>query len=701
MTQTFPPPRVLLILAAALLSALSWGVLQVFGDDGEDDDAPPNASAEAVALLTLQPDEGVENLFRVMGRVADAAGPCDTAARQPLLSAPLPEPGTWACVRVVNGGPRTALWRVDFEGSFGAGYRFETVSDDQRALVLFTPPSVAWRGPAPTIEGRRVASRVIAIASGAHVDLFVQVAEPADLRDADPVFVPEGDFDHARQTEAHGFGALIGAAAVLLCVLLALSRLVSSGSAGRFALYFAAAMLAAITNAGYLNGFVPGNPLLPVGLANKALEAVQVAAHLLFMAAFVREGLPDSRLPAWLTRSGLAALVLLGLAALLSLFVGGASGALLYLDLGFELDPLAENPTGALPSFLGALVTASWIGAIVLTSTMLLRRKADGGGLFAFGGGILVLGLLAASLGDDSIGLFDDTTFGLSFVLLGDAVIFTAALARQAFGLRDQRDQAVRKELQATREKMEMAQTLLQARKDTERSKALAEAHRNRLALTGHDLRQPLTSLHLALSEAERTNPALGDTLRSSLDYIRSVLDATVTDTRPEELAEDEGAYHTEPEPTEVVPVDLLLSNAVRMFAQEASSRGLELQSEPTDLQVRTVPVTVIRILSNLVSNAVKYTAEGSVTLRAARDGESVSIQVIDTGRGMDAAEVARIQQSYVRGSEAGAADGDGLGLSSAAEFAASIGARLTIQSTPGEGSCFAVEGLALEAHPD
>lgn len=669
-----------------------WAVVQ--GSDVDDDDETVVITANWVPQIQLVPGAEVENVFRHMSRTPGRNSPCLSTPPEPLLQDTLPKEDKWACVRLVNEGSETGIWRIDFEGAFGAGYHFELVSGDRPETVLAYPKSENWWSGTNDVEGRRIASRPLVIEAGRSVELFVQIKNPSDLADADPMLRPERDFDEKRLNEAHGFGALIGAAGILLLVVFALSKLVSSEPASRFTTYFAAAMLSAISSAGYFNGLVPGNPLLPIGMLNKILEAAQVAGHLVFMAAFVREGVANSRLPDWLTRIAYAAVGLLALAGLGSLIIGGPAVALRYFDLGFELDPLIEDPLRSIPSFLGALVTATWIAAIAVTSIYLLRNRAAGGTLFAIGSGILAFGLLAAGLGDEAFEIFDDTTFGLHYVLLADALIFTAALARQAFGLRDQRDAAIRQELQATYEKMEMAETLLEARRDSDRSKALAEKHRTRLALTGHDLRQPLTSLHLALTEAEKTNPALGDTLRTSLDYIRSVLNETVTHTRPEDVAEDEGSYHTQPKDFEAIEVDILLSNAVRMFAQEARSKGLSLHHEATDLTVRTVPVTVIRILSNLVSNAVKYTPEGGVTLRAVQNGETISIEVHDTGRGMSDDEIQQIQESYVRGSEAHAADGDGLGLSSARDFAASLGLKLRINSQPGEGSCFAIDGL-------
>jgi len=684
----------MILLAVLFFSALLLLVVQVLDEDDDDDPLPGLAGRGAV--LSLHPGETVEDLFRVMRLAEDAAGPCAAGDAAPLLVDAAVAPGALGCVRLRNAGDAPGLWRIDFEGPFSAGYTFEMEGEDGAQVVLDQPPVGGPAGRPVLADSKRVASLPIVLLPGGASVLSVRIDDPADLADADPVLRPEAEFDRAMRRDAQGMGALLGAGALLLAVLATTARLVRSRTAGHFAAYLGATLLAAAVNAGYLNGVFPGNPALPAGALGRLFGAAQLAAHMSFMAAFVDEALPGAALAGRLRRAGLMAGAAVLLLAGGTLVLSDPADAARFLDLGFELDPLIEDPLASLPRLIAAAITLAWIGAIIGVSAHLLRRDVSGSRLFALGGGILSFGLLSAGLGIDAFDPFDDNPFGLQFVLLLDGLIFAAAMTRQAFGLRGERDRALRKELEATRERQAMAERLLKARKDADRSRTLAETHRNRLALTGHDLRQPLTSLHLAVREVERTNPPLSKTLRTSLDYIGSVLNATVDDTRPDDLSEDEGQFHTETDPRETIEVALLLHNAVRMFADEAAAKGLTLTHESSDLVVETVPVTIIRILSNLVSNAVKYTQNGGVVVRARTQGDTATIEVQDTGAGLSPDEIERIQQDYTRGSAAAGVHGDGLGLSSARDFAAELGLSLKIRSTVGEGTCVSIEGLPL-----
>jgi signal transduction histidine kinase len=98
------------------------------------------------------------------------------------------------------------------------------------------------------------------------------------------------------------------------------------------------------------------------------------------------------------------------------------------------------------------------------------------------------------------------------------------------------------------------------------------------------------------------------------------------------------------------------------------------------------------QILRNLISNALKFTAEGQVVVSAApeRDG-NVRISVRDTGIGIAPEEQERIFEAYVQLDNPlqRTATGTGLGLPLSRRLATLLGGTLTVTSTPGEGSCF------------
>lgn len=127
----------------------------------------------------------------------------------------------------------------------------------------------------------------------------------------------------------------------------------------------------------------------------------------------------------------------------------------------------------------------------------------------------------------------------------------------------------------------------------------------------------------------------------------------------------------------------------------EAAAQGCVVEDGLT-ISIRAAPelmVTTHRglaevLIGNLVANAVKYTAAGEVTLTARRgEGGAVSVEVRDTGSGMDAPTLARARERFYRRDRSRHNGGFGLGLSIADQAATAIGATLDISSTPGEGT--------------
>lgn len=147
-----------------------------------------------------------------------------------------------------------------------------------------------------------------------------------------------------------------------------------------------------------------------------------------------------------------------------------------------------------------------------------------------------------------------------------------------------------------------------------------------------------------------------------------------------------------------------LAQTILGLFEPLAGEKGLELAleiGENADSPVLGDPGRVRQILNNLVSNAMKFTPGGSVTITvrqsADRAGKNwVEFQVVDTGVGMDAAMLARIAGRS--GSESG---GDsGLGLSICHRLSALMDGDLKISSQPGSGTCVTVR-LRVQAEPE
>jgi len=146
------------------------------------------------------------------------------------------------------------------------------------------------------------------------------------------------------------------------------------------------------------------------------------------------------------------------------------------------------------------------------------------------------------------------------------------------------------------------------------------------------------------------------------------------------------------------------LHEIAALFELQAAAKGLAFQF---DVQgtipevVRADDKRLRQILINLLGNAVKFTAQGTVTLRVRYAREMARIDVEDTGPGLTPDEIDRIFEPFARGGTTAAAPGAGLGLTIAKMLTALMGGELTVTSQPGAGAAFHVKLFLPEVHAD
>lgn len=129
-------------------------------------------------------------------------------------------------------------------------------------------------------------------------------------------------------------------------------------------------------------------------------------------------------------------------------------------------------------------------------------------------------------------------------------------------------------------------------------------------------------------------------------------------------------------------------------FMPVAGKKGLNLIVE-IDKDLKGVylgdPFRIRQVVNNLLSNAIKFTQTGSVTLRIRLLGPRIKIQVEDTGMGIAKDDCERIFKEFTRLPGAQGAEGFGLGLSITQKLVLLLGGKISVDSTPGQGSCFTV----------
>lgn len=137
-----------------------------------------------------------------------------------------------------------------------------------------------------------------------------------------------------------------------------------------------------------------------------------------------------------------------------------------------------------------------------------------------------------------------------------------------------------------------------------------------------------------------------------------------------------------------------LLTHIYNGFLPLTGKKGLKLslqmQFSPS-LTLEGDPFRIRQIVENLLSNALKFTASGEITLRAEYREETFVLSVTDTGCGMNEQEQQRIFQEFTRLRSAQGQEGFGLGLSITRKLVELLKGEITVESVPGKGSTFRV----------
>lgn len=327
---------------------------------------------------------------------------------------------------------------------------------------------------------------------------------------------------------------------------------------------------------------------------------------------------------------------------------------------------------------LGLAVASYVVQLVVIIGA--IRRGYAASWMLLLGFMSTFIAILLLTTGYVTEGLFPQELAGsaLRVGFLMEAFAFSGAIALRVREARRARDHSLREQLRLSQESLHLSEAVLKA--EAERKDAEQSAERSRVALSSaaHDIRQPLTSIQMLLAEGQ-SDPSK---ITGNLSYIEDILREGL-----EGEAGPLGTGSADPMDTgakERFPAQLILDNLAAMFADEARSKGVTLVVMPCSAHIVADPLSLMRVASNLVSNALSHAQGSKILIGCRRMRGAVRIEVHDNGKGMSSEELVQFAQ---RGAKNPGSQGNGLGLSIAKELAQKQSIGFELRSEPSRGT--------------
>jgi signal transduction histidine kinase len=239
---------------------------------------------------------------------------------------------------------------------------------------------------------------------------------------------------------------------------------------------------------------------------------------------------------------------------------------------------------------------------------------------------------------------------------------------------------------------------------EAERDRLLGEAHEavrardDFLSIASHELRTPLTSLHLALQSLRKATrepvspgaqPEIVETLLATAERQTSTLRRLV-----EELL-SVGRIQAGRLDLDAEDVDLpaVVRDVIGNLEQDIARAGVAVTVDGPDapLRGRWDRTRIDQVVTNVVTNALRYGGGTRVDIRIARDGARAVLEVSDGGPGIAPELQRRIFERFVRGHPSSHYGGLGLGLYIVHQIVRAHGGDVQVRSEPGQGATFTV----------
>ncbi|MEZ4754502.1 MAG: ATP-binding protein [Bdellovibrionota bacterium] len=228
--------------------------------------------------------------------------------------------------------------------------------------------------------------------------------------------------------------------------------------------------------------------------------------------------------------------------------------------------------------------------------------------------------------------------------------------------------------------------------RDVSENKRREKFQREILSTTSHDLKGPLGAISLSAElVSEMTEPGskaneLVKRIISSAQGAINLIDEFLSARRIQE-----GTFILHPKKIDLVP---MIEETIGEFEAISSTReiGLRMQTENSSVSAVVDELGLKRVLTNLISNAIKFTPKGGKIIVSARpEKEGTYLEVRDTGEGMEPSEVNKIFERFSRLEKHGAIAGSGIGLFVVKSIVNAHGGNIQVTSKVGEGTAFGI----------
>jgi two-component system, sensor histidine kinase len=281
-------------------------------------------------------------------------------------------------------------------------------------------------------------------------------------------------------------------------------------------------------------------------------------------------------------------------------------------------------------------------------------------------------------------------SIGLSMILATLLMVMSvrrgSAIFRDSILMRFEKDAAL-KRVEAERQNTQNALRQAQAAND-------AKAYF--MAAASHDIKQPLQALGLLTDTLLMSNlPA------STLPVLQSQRESITLMTGHFDALMDMGRFEGGHFQLSISRFHLgdFASCIDREIAPLCAANNLAWQLDMDNVQVSTDEALLLRLMRNLLTNAVRYTDSGVVSCRAKATGEWVEFEIADTGCGIAAEDQQAVFNEFVRLANNGVrSSGAGLGLSIVKKISQALELELQMSSSPGVGTCFSFRLANLTA---